>query len=320
MKTRLTEKLAIDHPIIAAPMAGTSGGALAAAVSNAGAMGLIGGGYGQREFLETAFRDAGNARIGCGFITWSMAKDEALLDLALSHRPAAMMLSFGDPAPFARRIRDAGAVLICQCQNLDHVRAAVDAGAEIVVAQGTEGGGHGASRGTMSFVPEVADHLARRAPAVIPVAAGGIADGRGLAAALMLGAEGALIGTRFWAAAESLAPKGHREAGVAASGDATLRTNTIDVIRQLDWPPGYTIRVGRNAFTDRWHGREDELRAALETEVPRYQAAVAAGDAANSAPIFGEAIGLVGAVEPAGEIVRAIMAGAGAAFGRAPRN
>jgi nitronate monooxygenase len=307
LRTRLTEKLGIEHPILAAPMAGASGGALAAAVSRAGGLGLIGGGYGDAGFIETAFRDAGNTRVGCGFITWSMAKNPALLDLALSHRPAAMMLSFGDPAPFAGKIRDAGAVLICQTQNLDHVRAALDCGAAIIVAQGSEAGGHGAVRGTMSFVPEVADHLAAHAPDVLLLAAGGIADGRGLAASLQLGADGVLVGTRFWAAEESLAPRGHREAGVAANGDASLRTSVVDVIRQLDWPPGFTIRVGRNAFTDRWHGRDAALRAELDEEVPRYQAALASGDAVNSAPVFGEAAGLIRTIEPAGAIVAGMI-------------
>jgi nitronate monooxygenase len=314
--TRLTEALGIEHPILSAPMAGASGGALAAAVSRAGGMGLIGGGYGQAEFIETAFRDAGNARVGCGFITWSMAKDERLLDLALAHSPAALMLSFGDPQPFAAKIHASGAKLICQCQSLDHVRAALDAGAEVIVAQGSEGGGHGATRGTLNFAPEVVDFVGKRAPEVIVVAAGGIADGRGLAASLMLGAEGVLVGTRFWAAAESLAPRGHREAGVAADGDATIRTNSVDVVRRLDWPEGYTIRVGRNAFTDKWHGAEAALAAVVEDEAARYASALAAGDPVNSAPVFGEAIGLVGAIEPAGEIVTGMMREATAVLAR----
>lgn len=284
-------------------MALAAGGKLAAAVSRAGGLGLIGGGYGDAGFLESAYRDAGNARTGCGFITWSLAKKPELLDPVLARQPVALMLSFGDPAPFARAIRDAGAMLICQCQNMAHVRAAIEAGAGAIVAQGSEAGGHGATRGTLSLTAEVADFLAQNAPDTLLLAAGGMADGRGLAAALMLGADGVLVGTRFWAATEALSPQGHQLRAVERDGDSTLRTSAVDVVRQLDWPEGFTIRVGRNHFTDRWHGRDEELRAALAEEVPQYQAALAAGDAEHSAPVYGEAAGLIHAIEPAGEIL-----------------
>ena len=305
--TRLTQALNIMHPILSAPMAMTSGGALAAAVSQAGGMGLIGGGYGDAGFLDQAFRDAGNARVGCGFITWSLAKNPALLDQVLAHNPAVMMLSFGDPAPFASKIRASGARLACQCQTLDHVRQALDCGAEMIIAQGSEAGGHGASRGTLTLVPEVADLLAKRAPETLLLAAGGIADGRGLAASLMLGADGVLIGTRFWAAREALSPDGHKQAALAATGDATLRTKAVDVIRELDWPEGFTIRVGQNRFTSRWHGREAELKHALDAEIPAYKAALAAGDAENAAPVFGEAAGLIHTIEPAATIIEQMV-------------
>ena len=313
--TRLTDRLDIRHPIVLAPMAFTSGGALAKAVSDAGGLGLIGGGYGDETFLNTAFRDAGNTRVGAGFITWSLAQNPALLDLVLDRNPAAVMLSFGDPAPFAEAIRAAGSMLICQCQTLDHVRAALDCGAQVIVAQGGEAGGHGAIRGTLNFVPEVADHLAAHASDTLLLAAGGIADGRGLAASLMLGADGVLVGTRFWAAAESLAPARHRQAAVAAGGDDTVKTATVDIVRQKDWPKDFSIRVKRNAFTDRWDGNEAGLSAAVELEAARYQAALEAGDADNSAPICGEAIGLIGSVDPAAAIVEGMVADASACLG-----
>jgi len=316
MKTRLTEKLGIDHPIVSAPMAFAAGGALAKAVTDAGGLGLIGGGYGDEAFLETAFRDAGNTQVGCGFITWSLAQNPALLDLVLSHEPKAVMLSFGDPKPFAGKVRDAGITLICQCQTMAHIRDALDVGADVIVAQGGEAGGHGAVRGTMNFVPEAADYLATNAPDVLLLAAGGIADGRGLAASLMLGADGVLVGTRFWAAAESMAPQGHLDAAVVAGGDDTVKSNAVDVVRQKDWPEEFSLRVKRNAFSERWAGREAELAASVETVGADYTAALQAGDPENSAPICGEAIGLIGSVEPAGDIVQRMVAEAEDALGR----
>ncbi len=319
LATRLTRRLGIRHPILSAPMALAGGGRLAAAVTAAGGLGLIGGGYGDADWLTREFDAAGNQPVGCGFITWSLARKPALLDRALARGPRAIMLSFGDPVPFARAIAASGAALICQCQTIAHVDDAIDAGAAVVVAQGGEAGGHGMGRGLMSFVPEVADHLAKRAPETILVAAGGIADGRGLAAAIMLGAEGVLVGTRLWASEEALVHPGHHAAILATSGDGTIRSSTPDIARRLDWPKPFDIRVKRNAFTERWHGREAELAAAIESEAQRYSAAFAAGDAENGGVIFGEAAGLIHAIEPAGLIVERIAAEAEARLARGLR-
>ncbi len=193
-------------------MAFAAGGALAAAVSRAGGLGLIGGGYGDAEWIDEQFEAAQGERIGIGFITWSAAQTPSVVAAALQRRPAAVMLSFGDPMTFAADVHAAGAVLICQCQNLAHVSAALDAEANIVVAQGSEAGGHGADRGTFTLVPEVADMLARTSPDTLLVAAGGVADGRGLAAALALGADGVLVGTRLCASQESLVKPLHKQA------------------------------------------------------------------------------------------------------------
>ncbi len=171
-------------------------------------------------------------------ITWSLRKSPSLLTDALQRRPVAVMLSFGDPRPFADEIRAARAILICQCQDMDHVADAVDVAADVVVAQGAEAGGHGALRGTLSFVPEVADFLAKYAPNAVLLAAGGIADGRGLAAALMLGADGVLVGTRLWASKEALVKEGHHNAIIELNGDGTLRTRVPDIARQIPWPRG----------------------------------------------------------------------------------
>jgi nitronate monooxygenase len=319
ISTRLTRRLGIIHPVLSAPMAFAGGGALAAAVSRAGGLGLIGGGYGDDTWLAGQFALAESEPVGVGFITWSLRKSPALLDQVLRQHPRAVMLSFGDPRPFVDAIRAAGALLVCQCQNLDHVHDAIDAGADIVVAQGGEAGGHGAGRGTLTFVPEVADLLARQAPDCLLLAAGGIADGRGLAAALMLGADGALVGTRFWAASEALVHRRHHEAIIADDGDATLRTGVVDIARQIPWPVGFTARVRHNAFVRRWHGRETDLRAGVAQIAPAYRRAFQEGDPDETGVWFGEAAGLVHDISPAGEILRDMIADAAARLGAAPK-
>src|SRR3954470_8038554 len=302
LHTRLTEAFGIEHPVISAPMAFAAGGKLAAAVTGAGGLGLIGGGYGDAEWLEREFAAAGNVRVGCGFITWSLAQKTELLDVALDHRPVAVMLSFGDPSPFAAKIKGAGARLICQVQSLAQAKAAASAGADILVAQGTEAGGHGAARSTLTLVPEIVDSL----PEVPVVAAGGIADGRGLAAVMMLGAEGALMGTRFYASQEA---QGHPEAKrriVEASGDDTLRSIVFDISRRNVWPSPYTGRVIRNEHAKRWFGRELELMQQSE-EAQHYSEARERGDFNIAAVIAGEAAGLIHEVLPAGEIVKGVV-------------
>ena len=308
LRTRLTELLGIQHPIISAPMAFAAGGKLAAAVSMGGGLGLIGGGYGDADWLEREFGEARNARVGCGFITWSLAKRPALLDVVLAHAPAAVMLSFGSPATFATRIKATAAKLICQVQTMEHARAAVAAGADVIVAQGSEAGGHGATRATLTLVPEIADYLAQAAPAAVLVAAGGIADGRGLAAALMLGAEGVLIGSRFWASAEALVHPAFQNAAVAADGDSTIRTTVVDLVRKIDWPSPFTARVVKNRFVAQWHGREAELAdpAVREREMKRYFAAMESGDPENTGVWVGEAAGLIHDVPPAGDVLQKI--------------
>src|SRR5699024_221461 len=165
---------------------------------------------------------------------------------------------------------------ICQVQNRAQACEALDAGADVLVAQGSEAGGHGyGTRSTMTLVPELVDLVATRDTTVPVLAAGGIADGRGLAAALLLGAAGVLVGTRFYATTEALSTPGAREEVVAATGDDTWRTTVYDKLRRLPWPEGHTMSVLRNALTDRWEDAEHELPAQLEPAITEYRAAVA---------------------------------------------
>ena len=298
-----------------APMGFVSGGALAGAVSAAGGFGIIGGGYADPDWLEREFAAAGNQRVGCGFITWALAERPASLDLALSYHPAAIMLSFGNAAPFLPKIKKAGLLAICQVQHLAQARAVLMEGADIVIDQGTEAGGHGGGRSTLPLVPAVVDMVAKSGRSVPVLAAGGITDGRGLAAALTLGADGVLMGTRFYVASEALASLGAKNRVEAASGDDTLRTTVFDLARGYQWPQEYTGRAVRNRFAEAWHGHEDALTA-NDGERARYAEAAARGDADIAVVFAGEGIDLVHAIEPAATILAHVIHEAEAAIAR----
>jgi nitronate monooxygenase len=300
----IAKLLGIRRPVVLAPMGFVSGGALARAVTEAGGLGLIGAGYGDAQWLDEQFRIAGGARVGVGFITWSLARRPELLDRALAHKPCAVMLSFGDPLPFAEKIRAAGAKLILQVQDLETTRDALRAKPDLLVAQGTEAGGHGAYRSLFALLPAVRD-LAGSTPVL---AAGGISDARGVRAALAFGAAGVLVGTRFLAADESLAAPGAKARVVQANGDTTLRTTVFDIVRGYDWPAKFPARALRNSFTETWHGREAELRREVSSERRRYGEAVAAGDFDTALVFAGEGVDLIDSVLPAGRIVERLAA------------
>ena len=312
ISTAATKLLGIAHPIVLAPMGGIAGGRLAAAVSEAGGLGIIGGGYGDSrlgyggtEFIARELRAAGNSRIGIGYITWSLARFPHLLDEALDRRPAAFFLSFGEEKQFAARIKDSGAVLICQVHDVEGAKRAKDAGADIIVAQGTEAGGHGKQRrATFPLVPAVADAVG---PTPV-LAAGGISDGRGLAASLMLGAAGVLIGTRFWATPEALGSDAAKELLIRAKGDDTLRTRVFDTIRELDWEEGYSGRAIANDFTTKWHGHEAELARHVPVIREKWWAAQRSGDTTQAVVFAGEGLDLIRSIRPAGDIVCDIAA------------
>jgi nitronate monooxygenase len=312
-QTPFTELLSIRHPIALAPMGGSAGGALAAAVSNAGGLGLVGGGRGGRGWLERELSlvTAQTSRPwGVGLLAWAV--DAATVEWTLGWQPDAVMLSFGDPTLLAARVRDAGVPLFIQVTSMPEAQRAADLGADVIVAQGSEAGGHGGRRATLPFVPAVVDLVA---PTPV-LAAGGIADGRGVAAALVLGAAGALIGTRFQAAHEALVPAAVSKALVDGRGGDTERTRVLDIARGSGWPPEYTARVLRNEFLEQWRDREDELAADAETR-RAYRAAADRGDLNASSVWASEALDLITDVRPAGEIVGQLAADAAAALARA---
>ena len=232
-----------------------------------------------------------------------MDKNPAALDVALAAQPPAVMISFGNPTPYSRAIKDAGAKLICQVQTLAEAKEAALAGADIIIAQGRDAGGHsGTTRGTMGFIPAVVD-----AVGPIPVvAAGGIADGRGLAAALTLGAAGVSMGTRFTATVESLWDRAMKEKTVASGGDQTAQTRVFDIVRGAAWPAIYPGRALRNEFFDQWHGSEQALQA-RQKEVETGYLASSADDFGQRVVWAGESVDLVRDIPTAREVIERIV-------------
>jgi nitronate monooxygenase len=316
LNTRFAQRFQLTTPIALAPMALATGGALAAACAHAGALGLIGGGYGdlawtQREYTlaaELLKNDAhSHARLGCGFITWKLDENAEALDWVLTQKPRAIMLSFGDPRPYAARIAEAGAQLICQVQRLDQVAQAIEAGASVIVAQGGEAGGHGANalegRSTFTLVPEIADYLASHSPNTLLLAAGGVADGRGLAAALMLGADGVLIGSRLWATTESLAAQGAKTQATHTNGDGTARSEVFDILRRKNWPAPYDFRAIRNDLHRALESDMAGLKANPDAARADYDAGVTAGDFTRAHATVGESVGLIADVPSAADLI-----------------
>ena len=316
LSTAFTQMFGVRHPIALAPMGGSAGGALAAAVSRGGGLGLLGGAYGDRDWLARELPLVAGTGLpwGVGFLSW--ATSLGAVAQALEEAPRAVMLSFGDPSPFVDLIREADAALILQVTDLDEARQAVDLGADLIVAQGTEAGGHGgrSGRSTLPFVPIVVDLVAP-----VPVlAAGGIADGRGVAAALTLGAAGALLGTRFQATAEALVDPSTAEALLRGRGQDTERSGVLDLARGSRWPQKYTARTLGHPYLDRWRGREEELAGSPAAQQD-YRADVARGDVPPSPVWASEALDLITDLPPAADLVEALAAQAGRALAAAGR-
>jgi nitronate monooxygenase len=319
--TEFTELFGVTHPIALAPMGGSAGGVLAAAVSEGGGLGLVGGGSGDREWVThelSIVAERTEKPWGIGFQSWSASAE--LVAQALEFEPDAVMLSFGDPVPLAAPVLHSDALLIIQVTDLAEARQAFELGADVIVAQGTEAGGHGRAdgpgggRGTLALVPAVID-LVRPVPVL---AAGGIADGRGLAAALALGASGALIGTRFQASSDAIVDPAVVKAIIDGGGEDTERSRVPDVARGLPWPEQYPGRALRNDFLEEWRGKETELLQDSGAK-DRYREALERGDM-SAVPVWAsEAIDLITDTAPAAELVGQLAAEAETALARALR-
>ena len=251
-----------SHPIICAPMANVTGGVLATSVTECGGLGVIGGGYCYPDWLKRELGLAKDNTFGVGFITWRLAQSPSILDTVLERNPRAIWLSFGEIEPFVEKIKNNNITLICQVQTVRQAKECKEKGADIIVAQGTEAGGHGGDRGSMALIPAVVDVVFP-----LPVlAAGGISDARGIAASMMLGAHGVVMGTRFLASEESLASNPAKMSVVRSSGDDTIRSNILDYARGYYWPRPYSGRTIVNGFIRKWNKRDLHILAAWKSQ------------------------------------------------------
>ncbi len=307
MKTRLTEALQIEHPVMLAGMGGVSYAEVAAAVSEAGGFGCLGASaMGSTRMVQEMqqVRQLTNKPFGVDLLTAAPGDMAADVELMAQHGASVFVAGLGVPRDVIDLCHANNIVVTSMCGKVRHAIAAVEAGCDIVVAQGTEAGGHTGQIATMALVPQVVDAVADRA---IVVAAGGISDGRGLAAALALGADGVWIGTRFIASTEAYGVIGYKDALVAAHEDDTVISRGYT---------GKTCRVLRNSYTQYWEEHPDELQPFPQQFVRSIQDGanhMGAGlDEAGVDPSreffpAGQGVGSITSIVPAADIVHGMV-------------
>jgi len=325
LSTPLCDALGIDHPVVQAPVGSVSCPELAAAVSAAGGLGTLAVTWRDLERTRTAIRetrDLTDAPVGVNLVlddaTTERPTDDHL-DVVLDEGVDAVSFSFGDASPYLDRVRDAGAVSMVTVGSGDEAERALDAGADVLVAQGWEAGGHVQSEvATMPLVPRVVDAVADAGADVPVVAAGGIADGRGLAATLALGGDGVLLGTRFVATEEAGAHEAYKSRVTAADADETRYSELFDG----GWP-GQPHRTLRNRTVEAWEAADEPAPGDRPgegepvatypngVEIERYDddppLPAASGDVEEMALYAGQSTGLTDSQRPAGEVVEALV-------------
>jgi nitronate monooxygenase len=307
LRTWLTDHFGLSVPVVGAPMFGIAGGRLAAAVSRAGGLGMLGVGStttGQWVRAECAVAAEAGRPYGVGLMAWALDADASPFEATLAAAPALVSVGFGDYPKYVGPLQAAGVTVATQAGTLDEAKAAEQAGVDIIVARGSEGGGHGRNDvGTLPLLQVVLDAVAT------PVlAAGGIANARGVAAVIAAGAAGAWVGTAFMVCAEAVTSAGARERLSDAGDTDTVYGRVFDIAQGLDWPPEYGGRSLRNEFFQRWVGHEEEL--ANDDDAARaLREARAAGDYDTSYVYAGQGAALLRGQRPAADVV-AELAGA----------
>lgn len=308
LATDWSRSLRLAAPLVNAPMGGVAGGRLASAVTAAGGLGMIGvGSAGSVESLqrEVAIPARDGQAFGIGLLDWAVAREPRLLEAALEASPVLISVSFGDEWTWTDRVHRAGIVAVTQVANVEEARRAADAGVDVLVARGAEGGGHGSPEiGTLPLLEGVLDAVS------LPVlAAGGISTARGVAAVLAAGASGAWIGTAFAACPESLASDSARSALVAASATDTVTTRVFDIALGYPWPERFPERILRTGVWERWAGREQSLAADREEAAGLVAARARAADGAAHVDA-GQGVGGITEPRSAAAVVERLCSGA----------
>ena len=316
LRTRLTDALGIEHPVMLAGMGGVSYHRLVSAVSDAGGFGCLGASVMTNDQMVDEIRkvrDATDKPFGVDLLTAMPGDMLRQVELLIEGGATLFVAGLGVPADAVELCHRHGVLVANMCGKVVHARKAVDAGCDLIIAQGTEGGGHTGQVATMPLVPLIVDAVGDQVPVV---AAGGLFDGRGLAAALALGADGVWLGTRFIATPEAQSVRGYKEALVAGAEDGTVISRAYS---------GKTMRVLRNRYTEEWEARADEIERFPMQAVKSMQAGTfhLGGDETTEGVDpevecypAGQAVGGVDAVTPAGELVRRIVDEAEAVLGR----
>ena len=303
LQTPVCGLLGIDVPIIQAGMSTLTSAELVAAVSNAGGLGVIGALGRSTDDLRDEIRRVRALTTKPFAVNHVLSHvDDECMELTLAQRVPILSLSWGRAADLTARAHESGIKVVHQVTTPEEAGAVAAEGADVIVAQGSEGGGHvGASMSTIALVPQTVD-VVRPVPVI---AAGGIADGRGLAAALMLGAQGVLMGTRFLATIECHARGHSKDVLLNSLGSQTVSSKFWDDVMGEVWP-GALVRTTRHTLVDQWARRPQEWQAAAEQIRPGLQAAYNNGDVV----LAGQGVGLVHEILPAAEVVKRIAADA----------
>lgn len=307
LQTPVCDLLGIQIPILQAGMSTYTTPELVAAVSNAGGLGIIGGLFRDADELRDEIlkvRGLTSRPFGVNHVISQLEPDA--MEVTVELRVPVLSLSWGNADEIVRRAHDAGMKVVHQVNTPEEAGRAAAGGADVIVAQGAEGGGHVGAMSTLPLVPQVVDVV----NGVPVLAAGGIADGRGLAAVILLGAQGALIGTRFLATPEA-SGRGHsKDVILNAMGSQTVANKFFDDVMGLRWP-GALLRAIRNPLLDRWAQRQQDWTLAADQIRPSLEAALAAGDFV----VAGESAGLIHDIVPAGDLVARIAKEAEALLG-----
>lgn len=307
LRTAVTELLDIDVPVVGAPMAGVAGGRLAAAISAGGGLGMIGvGSATEPDVIRTESEVARSfgQPFGIGLMAWALDRRPNQFEAAAAAAPRLVSVSFGNEAPWVDRLHERGALVAVQVADVAAARAAAGAGVDVLVARGAEAGGHGLDAvATLPLLQGVLDAVD------VPVlAAGGVATPRGLAAVLAAGAAGAWVGSAFLACPEAANTAAARGAVCSAAETDTVYSRVFDIAQGIPWPPQFGGRALRNAFTDRWVGREGDLAA---DDAARQELVTERRRGDGTAYVYaGQAVGLVRRERPAADVVRELSDGA----------